>query len=789
MRSNRWIFYAAFLIFFQQSTFSFSQQSEDILRRADKHFLGGGKMVVWAPQYPLFLDKPGFWDYSCFLDYKVEPNFTVTFLDENLKEIQLSSAEKSWLPSHLTIYYSPQNQLEIQEKKALLPDDVLVSKFSIKNNSQKRKKIHIILWTCQNIQENANSEFPRESKNSNFIYSLYNARSRVSWERQYNDSTGSLTMKIGLALGADQYAKSTAINVSQATWNYPHWQLTPFYEKMQKSGLPEEENFDWRSNPEHYKGLIYIGMYYSLEISPNENREFSAYCAIGPSEQKAIESFDRIPRQENPIQTSINNWESFYSNVPTFKCSDPYLEKYYYYRWYGLRLNMINTEGEFDLSNQAIFKGINRGLSRRLNSRSSQNHMLETRWMHQPELATGSFLNFVENQKPNGSFPGELKIGINKKLVGFYHANWGRAVREVYRVHPNHEFLYRAYQALKKYAEYFDHEKDKENISLYDAMTPAENGIDFENRIEAVDIWTKKNGNKKFKGIVATVYIYELKKNLAWMAEQLGKPDEAKIWLDNSRRIGKAILTRMWDDSVKFFFDIDPETGEKLTNKTIAGFYPFITDLVSENHLSALTEHLFNPNEFWTDYPVPSISLDDPSASVFGEWKNKRMNRPANGRSWALSTSHVCDGLAKTAQRFDSGLKLKAVELINRFVRMMYLDGDINRPGSYEYYNPFNGKPPYFSGDDNCANSWINDLIIKYVVGLQPGDENKIIINPLPFDLDSFTLDNVFIKGHLLKIIWRKNDSAAIDKGLYIFVDGKLLKHKKELHRYEFYLK
>lgn len=234
-----------------------AQSTENILQNIDKHFLGGGKMVIWAPEFPRFLDKPGFWDHACFLDSKVEPIFTITFLDENLKEVALKLKEKKWLPSHLSLFYDKIKNLEFQEQRALLPDDVLISKFSIFNNSATAKKLHIIVWTCQNIQTNANPEFPKESKNANFIYSLFNSRSRISWERWYNTEDGKINRKIGVALGADRYARSSAVNVSSPTWNYPYWKLTPFFEKISNTGLPEEENFDWKIRPEHFKGLLY----------------------------------------------------------------------------------------------------------------------------------------------------------------------------------------------------------------------------------------------------------------------------------------------------------------------------------------------------------------------------------------------------------------------------------------------------------------------------------------------------------------------------------------------------
>lgn len=153
-----------------------------------------------------------------------------------------------------------------------------------------------------------------------------------------------------------------------------------------------------------------------------------------------------------------------------------------------------------------------------------------------------------------------------------------------------------------------------------------------------------------------------------------------------------------------------------------------------------------------------------------------------------MTTSHVCEALAYTAQNVDESLKPKAAELINRFIRMLFIEGDVNKPSSYEYYNPFNGKPPYFRGTDDYMHSWINDLIHKYVVGLQPMDNSRIVIDPLPFDLEYFSLKNVLVKGRMIKILWRKKQTAAVDKGLYIFVDGKLIKHLDNLKRYEFKL-
>jgi hypothetical protein len=135
-------------------------------------------------------------------------------------------------------------------------------------------------------------------------------------------------------------------------------------------------------------------------------------------------------------------------------------------------------------------------------------------------------------------------------------------------------------------------------------------------------------------------------------------------------------------------------------------------------------------------------------------------------------------------------LQLKAVELINRFIRMLFLDGNLEWPSSYEYYNPVTGQAPYFRGTEDYMHSWIVDLIIKYVAGVQPGDEGRLRVRPLPFDLDYFTLDRLKVGGHWLKITWRKSASViqqALNEpnhnpvGLTVWVDGEKVANSASL--------
>jgi hypothetical protein len=118
----------------------------------------------------------------------------------------------------------------------------------------------------------------------------------------------------------------------------------------------------------------------------------------------------------------------------------------------------------------------------------------------------------------------------------------------------------------------------------------------------------------------------------------------------------------------------------------------------------------------------------------------------------------------------------------------------VDTPSSYEYYNPVTGQAPLFRGTEDYMHSWIADLIIKYVAGVQPGDGGRVWIRPLPFDLDYFTLDRLKVAGHWLKITWRKSEKVAWEAlnqpnrnpvGLTVWVDGELVAARSRLEPFE----
>jgi hypothetical protein len=284
---------------------------------------------------------------------------------------------------------------------------------------------------------------------------------------------------------------------------------------------------------------------------------------------------------------------------------------------------------------------------------------------------------------------------------------------------------------------------------MYDVLNHFETGQEFGSRYQVIDPGADErgwSGGIRLKGIDVTVYTYQLKRALATIALHLGLNPEATAWSRGADDIGRAITQIMWDPETGMFSDVDPRRAVRTGVKAAVCFYPLLTDLLSDEIVGCLADHLRDPAEFATPFPVPSSSVDDPFFSATAEWKGKRHNCPWNGRTWPMINSHVIEGLLRQWHRGRRQVGQLAADTLTRFVRMMFHGGDLTRPNCYEHYNPVTGHASVYRGIDDYQHSWVLDLLIRGVAGLEP-HHRGILIDPLPLDLDHAALARATVRG------------------------------------------
>jgi len=729
---------------------------EEILRSKHKWYLGGGRALLWAPEFPQHLASPGFWDHAVYLDTALPRLFTVTFL-EGAKPLALGSERGEWLPSHLTVVHNSQG-LTITERRSLLPDDTLTSRLVLHNSKGKPRTLDVVQWGIIDLSPTLAVDDVRCENG------------RMSLACKHFTPTQRLNLEYRLTYALAPGVTSHQVAISEAGGAQPAWRLTPFAEApgaRLADTIVASGGIQKRQGAPAGSGQLFVALHHRVQVPARKRAVVTALCNVSAAGAETA-ALDAVLGGADPVELSVGSWESFFASVPEFRCSDPFIEKYYWYRWYGLRLNMVTQQAN-NLAHPCVFEGTNAGHFRHAVSYSAWCHMLETRWMQDPAVAQGSLLNFIANQHSSGSLPSRINTGLAEtRASGIYHANWGEAVIALDDVRRDDTFLEAIYEGLTKYASYFDRERDKKKTNLYDVVSQNETGQEYAPRYLVADEKADEWGPFRLKGVDATVYMYWLYAALARIARRLARLSEGARWQRKAERTGKAIVKKMWNKKLKLFCDVNPETNEQSPVKSCTSFYPFLTQAPTKSHLAAFKKHLFNKDEFWTPFPAPSTSLDEELANPDGLWKAKRMRCPWNGRTWLMTNSHIAEAIGRAAIRFkDQKLRRRAVQFLRKFIKMLFLDGDIERPTSYEYYNPITGQPPYFRGVDDYMHSWIVDLIIKYVAGVRPSD-GRLCVDPFNFGLRRFTITNLRIRGHEVEVHYRRSS------GIKVFVDGHL---------------
>lgn len=725
------------------------------LTRSDKWYLGGAPGLLYAPAAPLWLDAPGFWDPAHYLHFPVR-TFTFALVDlqqEGSPVVPLRALpERTWRPDRLEVRWEAPG-LSVTEVRVCGPDDVLSSTITVRNLEQRPRTLNLLAWTAQPWLGSDEEEAGTDA-GSLFV------RRRVTGLRDTE-----LPLSLALAL---RPARSLSIDLSEPGHELPSLQYTPYLETLDSDGLSNRIHTGGATR----SGLLWAAIETRLELAAGSLAEAVVAAGIATETERAL-SLARSAAASSPAADSERAWQAYFAGVPHFTCSDRHLETGYWYRWYGLRLNRIDPRsGRY--RHPAVVEGID--YFRVPIAYSAQCHLLETRWLHDPELAWGCLMNFVDNQREDGSFPGHIHHDFVAP-EGIYHADWGTRTLDVHEVHPDDRRLAEVYPALKRYAEYFYRERDPQGSGLYDHVNQWESGQEYMSRY----VWVDDEGdqwralNRRLKGLDASVYHYRLERALADISRRLGIGEEA-MWQERAARTRAAILALCWDEGAQAFMDVSPEL-ERSGLVFALSFYPFFTDIAGSEHLGSIDRWLLNPHEFWTPYPVPASPRSDPHYSPTPHWKGKRTNCPWNGRTWPMTNSHVAEALAHTAETLRPDLRERTADFIHRFVKMLFFYGDPARPNSFEHYHPESGHPSIYRGIDDYMHSWVVDLIVKYVVGVRP-HARGVTIDPFPFGLERFALEDIRVRGRRFDIHWHR-------PGFRVSLDGEEIHASDEIRALE----
>lgn len=235
------------------------------------------------------------------------------------------------------------------------------------------------------------------------------------------------------------------------------------------------------------------------------------------------------------------------------------------------------------------------------------------------------------------------------------------------------------------------------------------------------------------------VYSIREKRCLAEMCRAAGLEAKAERLSKQAAEREDILHRELWDEERGLYIDRDEARGQFISVIAPTSLSPLMLDDLPAERLPSLLRWLFDPEHFWSPYPIPSISMADPDFQPErGYWM---------GPVWMSYPMDILRGLFK----HDRGA---AHKLLDRLLALMMKDGI---PAAYENYHPLTGQAL------ECPNfSWpgqLTDILLRDMFGIAWRDgELHITSHGVPDDWDHWSLRNLQLHGRRFAIDARRRD-------------------------------
>jgi len=272
---------------------------------------------------------------------------------------------------------------------------------------------------------------------------------------------------------------------------------------------------------------------------------------------------------------------------------------------------------------------------------------------------------FLEVQEPNGFIARTFGCwGLTGGLFKPFIAQ--TALLGTYQT-GNWNWLRERYGHIKKFLEYWFAFKDSDHNGLCYWDSALQSGCDNQD--------SRCTG--LCEGVDLNCYLVRELQSMTVIAGHLGYAEDKKAFEEQVDRLISLINSNLWDKDTGFYYDRDEKTGLQIQVKAVSGFTPLWVGIASPEQARRLVyEHLLNPDEFWTDYPVATYARTEPDYYQGNKDVNWR------GSNWIPTTYMVFHGLMKYGYYDIAGyLAYKTFEMV--------LQKDKN---TREFYNAVTGE-------------------------------------------------------------------------------------------------
>lgn len=289
------------------------------------------------------------------------------------------------------------------------------------------------------------------------------------------------------------------------------------------------------------------------------------------------------------------------------------------------------------------------------------------------KIAEDLILALFDVQKDDGFIPHMSKPEEISDITQPPVIAWGAYL--VYEKSGNKEFLKTVLDNNKAFLLWCSKNRRKSDKEIYSWHTNPE----LNNRCDesGMDNSPRFDTQSDLFAIDFSCYMANEARIMKRISDELGDKENSDFFDSWYNKIVCDINSVFWCEEDGFYYDYDIQNNRFHKVQSVAGFLPVFSGVCNQKQCSALVEHLENPEEFGTEFPVPSISKKDIN---FGTdmWR---------GPVWINYNYMISKGLSEYGYVcLANRIKEKTLSIINEWY---------NRTGTvFEFYDSENRIPP-----------------------------------------------------------------------------------------------
>ncbi|MFD2328021.1 hypothetical protein ACFSR7_02095 [Cohnella sp. GCM10020058] len=467
------------------------------------------------------------------------------------------------------------------------------------------------------------------------------------------------------------------------------------------------------------------------------------------------------------LQEHREQFSQFFEHIPILSCSDPELEKVYYYRWFLLRHNLtyprlgnlpyhVLFEGRYgiiddrsdwsDGTNGAYTWEFSRAIGA-----SVPLHLMDLKWGGRLDLLKEDIQTFLDqiglegkrDWTQAGMMPGWIRT-FDMGLNHYYFHILPHVVWQIYEIYKDPEWLASVapplWNDLAAWETYDIHgvglpvlfEEGSTAMELGPASHFGCGSIGYEKSI--------RNVRTELAAFYALNYrafqkIYTI----------LGDAEKAKLCKEKSAQIVDSIQSYMWHAEEGYYLENTEELTPIRGIKQAGGIFPLL--VADPPDADAFLGHINDPNAFNLPYGIPSVSKNSWGYYPNNTYEEKRPHMCMwNGPTWPFSTTFALHAIGRYAQRSGDAAYAEAfTRELGKYQKQHFLYGDPRNLCLVEHYNPETGMP--LSGEDHYNHSGFIHFVIEMLGGFSIGEDGRIRFAPIPSELAWLHISGIPFEG------------------------------------------